>query len=83
MSAGGTGPVWAAQIMLAYDRQGKYLRQVMPFPASLKTEEAKGFDVVELNGGPAPLVHEITRHNHHEPPTRCRTHLARKAGNSH
>ncbi|MCG3179526.1 MAG: hypothetical protein BIFFINMI_01862 [Phycisphaerae bacterium] len=58
--AGGTGPVWSGQIMVALDRDGRYLRQIMPFPAGLSADQVKGFDVVELDGRPAPLVHNIS-----------------------
>ncbi|MGQ9661130.1 MAG: hypothetical protein ACUVWX_02190 [Kiritimatiellia bacterium] len=59
MNAGGTGPVWSGQIMMSYDRGGRFLRQLMPFPAGLTMADAAGFDVIELDGNPAPLVHDM------------------------
>ncbi|MCX7591958.1 MAG: hypothetical protein N2255_10070 [Kiritimatiellae bacterium] len=63
MNAGGTGPVWSGQIMLAYNREGKFLRQVMPFPDDLAMDQVAGFDVIEMNGRPVPLVHDMQAHS--------------------
>jgi hypothetical protein len=60
MGCGGTGPVWSGQQMVAFNRDGTYQRMLMPFASDLKGEEVKGFDTVEVDGRPAPLVHAIS-----------------------
>ena len=74
IGCGGTGPVWSGQQMVAFNRDGSYQRMLMPFPSNLKIAEAKGFDVVELDGRPAPLVHAIQARNFYPAAT------GRKAG---
>jgi hypothetical protein len=56
---GGTGPTWNGQQMVAFNRDGTYQRMVMPFPADLPMERVQGFDVIELEGRPAPLIHDV------------------------
>jgi len=58
-SCGGAGPVWGGEEMLAFNRDGSYQRMIQPFPSSLPTERVKGFNVVEVDGRPHPLVHAI------------------------
>jgi len=62
-SCGGAGPVWGGEQMLAFNRDGSYQRMVQPFPSSLPMARAKAFDVVEVNGRPQPLVHNINMRN--------------------
>ncbi len=41
-----------------FDRQGKYLRTIMPYPASIFPEKVKGFGVLDLGeGGAYPFIH--------------------------
>lgn len=51
------GAVWTGEQILAFDRHGKYLRGVMPFPAGMKYEEVQELGAFKLRGGVAPLVH--------------------------
>lgn len=53
----------ATTLIAAYDRQGKYVRQVFPGPANLPPEKRKGWPWVRLDGGEeVPLVfHLLTR----------------------
>ena len=45
------GPDWPAiHHLRVFNRKGVYLRTLMPMPASLPLEKAKGFEVVELDG---------------------------------
>ncbi|HOX08470.1 MAG TPA: hypothetical protein PK280_18890 [Planctomycetota bacterium] len=47
----------------AFDREGSYLRTVMPFPANLTAEQAKAFATIEVNGRPCPLVQKLNGNN--------------------
>jgi len=41
-----------------FDRQGKYLRTIMPYPAGIFPEKVKGFGVLDLGeGGTYPFIH--------------------------
>src|SRR5262249_6383421 len=51
--------------LLAYNRDGSYQRMVTPFPSSLSMERVKGIGAVELNGKPAPRVHNIKDRNYY------------------
>jgi hypothetical protein len=47
--AGGGGTI------RAYDRDGKYLRTVLPFPSNLPAEKVKSLGAIEVNGRPQPV----------------------------
>jgi len=53
------GAVWEGPQILAFSRDGAYQRTVMPFPTSLKREQVGGITSLELDGRPAPLLHNI------------------------
>jgi hypothetical protein len=49
---------WIHYQILAFDREGKYLRMVFPYPASLKKDAVAGHGVIDVNGQtiPAPWM---------------------------
>ncbi len=64
----GTGaalPNWGSERIVAIDRDGKYLRTVLPYPASLKKEDVAGYGVYDLDGRPAPLWKSIPQRRFH------------------
>jgi len=73
-SFGAAVPNWSGERIVALDRDGRYLRTVMPFPSSLEKAEVAGYGVVELDGRPAPLVHSIAGRSF------CGAETNRKAG---
>jgi hypothetical protein len=57
-----TGQNWpngTGEILLAYGRDGKYKRQLMPFPADAEPGKLRGLRTVTLAGRPAPTVHNV------------------------
>jgi DNA-binding beta-propeller fold protein YncE len=50
------GAVWQGEQIIAFGRDGKYSRSVVPFPASLGMEQVKELAAFELRGGVAPIV---------------------------
>ncbi|MHC4916665.1 MAG: flagellar hook assembly protein FlgD, partial [Planctomycetota bacterium] len=63
VSCGGTSKHWTGRQMLAFNRDGSYQRMVMPWPSGLKRERVEGFGVFELDGRPAPLIHDVKGHS--------------------
>lgn len=57
----------AMQYVVAYDRNGKYLRQIMPMPANLKREQIAGVQTAVQPGGRAdswqPVLYRGVVHN--------------------
>lgn len=51
------GAVWYGEQIIAFDRNGNYLRTVSPFPSNLPFEKVKGFGAFEVDGRPTALVH--------------------------
>jgi DNA-binding beta-propeller fold protein YncE len=64
-SAGAALPNWGTERIAALDRDGKYLRTVLPYPANLKKEEVAGYGVYDLAGRPAPLWKCIPQRRFH------------------
>ncbi|HOX07953.1 MAG TPA: hypothetical protein PK280_16255 [Planctomycetota bacterium] len=64
-SAGAALPNWGTERVVALDREGKYLRTVLPYPANLKKEEVAGYGVYDLDGRPAPLWKSIPQRRFH------------------
>ena len=60
---GASIPNWGSEQLVALDREGKYLRTIMPFPASIKKEKLGGLATIELDGRLSPLVHKIANRN--------------------
>ncbi len=59
-----TGQNWpngTGEILLAYGRDGKYKRQLMPFPADVDPAKLGGLRTVTLAGRPAPTVHCVAK----------------------
>jgi DNA-binding beta-propeller fold protein YncE len=55
---GGPGHHYKSMGIKAYDREGKYLHQVMPYPANLKPEEREAVKWLKLeDGSEVPLVY--------------------------
>jgi NHL repeat len=56
---GGPGHHYASMAIKAFDRDGKYLRTLMPYPAGLKPEERAAVKWFEFKdgGAPAPLIY--------------------------
>jgi hypothetical protein len=46
--------VWTHTQLIALDRDGKYLRTLVPFPSTLGLDRVKGYGAMELDGRPAP-----------------------------
>jgi hypothetical protein len=51
------GAVWQGEQIIAFGRDGKYKRGVVPFATNLKMEKVKDLGAFELRGRPAALVH--------------------------
>jgi len=47
-------------LMRVYDRQGKYLRTIMPYPANLPIERLNGAGVFQADGRIYPVWHDVT-----------------------
>lgn len=58
-SFGAAVPNWGGHRLTAYDRNGKYLRTLMPFSNELKASEVSGLVTTELEGNILPLVRSI------------------------
>jgi DNA-binding beta-propeller fold protein YncE len=56
---GGPGHHYASMAIKAYNREGNYLRTLMPYPAGLKPEERAAVKWFEFGdgGAPAPLIY--------------------------
>jgi len=50
------GGAWKGEQIIAFGRDGKYRRGVMPFPVNLKMEQVKALGAFELRGRPTPMV---------------------------
>ncbi|MHC4914039.1 MAG: NHL repeat-containing protein [Planctomycetota bacterium] len=50
------GAAWKGEQIIAFGRDGKYRRGVMPFPAGMKMEQVEELAAFELRGHVAPMV---------------------------
>lgn len=50
------GAVWSGEQIIAFNRDGKYRRSVLPFPAGMQLDAVKELGGFELRGQVAPLV---------------------------
>lgn len=50
------GAVWQGEQITAFGRDGRYRRNVMPFPANLPMEKVEDLAAMELRGGVDPIV---------------------------
>ncbi len=58
-SCGRNLPNGTGAVMLAFGRDGKYRRTLMPFPSSLGKERLAGVAAVEIDGRPVPRVRSV------------------------
>jgi hypothetical protein len=58
-SVGAAVPNWGTEQLTAADRQGKYLRTIMPFPADIDPAKLGKLPTTRLDGRLSPLVHGI------------------------
>ncbi|MFP4055700.1 MAG: hypothetical protein ACLF0G_02390 [Candidatus Brocadiia bacterium] len=55
---------WANSSIRAFDRQGRYLRQVYPFPGNLPVERMRGIRPIELGDGSwLPVIYNALNHS--------------------
>jgi len=73
---GGDLPNWPSERIVALDRNGKYLRTVMPWPADLKKEQVAGFAVYDLDGKPAPVLKSVPHRTFYRGMTTRKTDMA-------
>jgi hypothetical protein len=52
-------PNWRSEQLVALDREGNYLRTIMPFPADIGREKLGKLPTIELDGNLSPLVHNV------------------------
>lgn len=50
------GAVWSGEQIMAFGRDGEYLRTVAPFPVRLPMDKVEALGAMELRGGLAPVV---------------------------
>jgi hypothetical protein len=58
-SIGAAVPNWQTDGLVALDREGKYKRTVLPFPADIAKSKLGKLQTVDINGQVSPLVHRI------------------------
>jgi hypothetical protein len=58
-SIGAAVPNWQTDGLVALDREGKYKRTVLPFPANIDKSKLGKLQTVDINGQLSPLVHRI------------------------
>jgi hypothetical protein len=56
-------PNWGSEQLIALNREGEYLRTIMPFPANMEREKLGKLPTVMLDGKLSPLVHKIASRN--------------------
>lgn len=64
-ATGAALPNWGSERMVALNRDGKYLRTILPFPANLKKEAVAGYGIYDLDGRPAPLLKNMPQRRFH------------------
>ncbi len=56
-------PNWGSEQLVALNREGKYLRTIMPFPADIDPKKLGTLPTIRLDGRLSPLVHRIAARN--------------------
>jgi sugar lactone lactonase YvrE len=51
--------VWSGTLTRVYDRQGKYLRTIDPYPSNLPVEKLKGVGAFQSEGRLFPIYHDV------------------------
>jgi len=60
---GANVPNWGSEQLVALDREGKYRRTIMPFPADIDPKKLGSVPTITLDGQLSPLVHRIASRN--------------------
>ncbi len=56
-------PNWSSEQLVALNRDGEYLRTIMPFPADIDPKKLGRLPTIRLDGRLSPLVHRIASRN--------------------
>ncbi|PCJ59047.1 MAG: hypothetical protein COA79_11860 [Planctomycetota bacterium] len=52
---------WSSSTLTMLDRNGKYVKTILPFPAGMKKKDLGNLTTIELKGKTSPIVHNISR----------------------
>jgi NHL repeat len=71
-SIGAAVPNWQTDSLVALDREGKYKRTVLPFPANISKSKLGKLPTVSIDGQLSPLVHRIAGRSFYPGPSGSR-----------